>query len=54
MIDEDRLEHSLAVARKMVEIGKIKGLAEEELKDLFMLGYNHDIGYEYGTLICPW
>ena len=49
MIDEDRLEHSLAVARKMVEIGKIKGLAEEELKDLFMLGYNHDIGYEFGT-----
>ena len=49
MIDEDRLKHSLAVARKMVEIGKSKGLAEEELKDLFMLGYNHDIGYEFGT-----
>ena len=45
----NRLKHSLAVARKMVEIGKSKGLAEEELKDLFMLGYNHDIGYEFGT-----
>lgn len=49
MIDEDRLKHSLAVARKMVEIGKSNGLAEDELKDLFMLGYNHDIGYEFGT-----
>ena len=33
MIDEDRLKHSLAVARKMVEIGKSNGLAEDELKE---------------------
>ena len=46
-IDSDRLKHSLAVARKMVDIGKSKGLTEKELQDLFILGYNHDIGYEF-------
>ena len=45
----DRLKHSLAVARKMVSIGKNKGLSEEQLQELFILGYNHDIGYEFGT-----
>ena len=29
MIDEDRLNHSLAVARKMVEIGKKYNLSKE-------------------------
>ena len=48
-MDEDRLNHSLAVARKMVEIGKINKLTQEQLQDLFVLGYNHDIGYEYGN-----
>lgn len=46
-IDSDRLKHSLAVARKMVEIGKNKELTEKELQELFVLGYNHDIGYEF-------
>ena len=48
-MDEDRLKHSLAVARKMIEIGKDYKLNEEELQDLFVLGFNHDIGYEYGN-----
>ena len=47
-MDEDRLKHSIAVARKMVHIGKEYKLNEEELQDLFVLGLNHDIGYEYG------
>ena len=47
MIDSDRLMHSYAVAKKMVEIGKNKNLNEDELKDLFTIGFNHDIGYEY-------
>lgn len=47
-MDEDRLKHSIAVARKMTEIGRKYNLSEEELKDLFVLGFNHDIGYEYG------
>ena len=47
MIDEDRLKHSYSVATKMVEIGKSLDLNEEQLKELFVLGINHDIGYEY-------
>ena len=47
MIDKDRLNHSIAVARKMVEIGKKYDLNDEQLQELFVLGYNHDIGYEF-------
>lgn len=49
MINNDRLNHSIAVARKMVEIGKKYNLNDSELQDLFVLGFNHDIGYELGT-----
>ena len=49
MMDEYRLKHSLAVARKMIEIGKEYNLDDKELQDLFVLGFNHDIGYEYGN-----
>ena len=45
-MDDNRLKHSISVARKMVEIGKEYCLSEE-LKELFILGYNHDIGYEF-------
>ena len=45
---EDRMKHSYAVAKKMVEIGKKRGLSREQLEDLFVLGYNHDIGYFVG------
>ena len=47
MIDNYKLKHSLAVARKMVEIGKEYNLNDDKLQDLFVLGFNHDIGYEY-------
>ena len=46
-IDNDRIKHSLAVARKMVQIAKKIGLDEEKQKELFILGINHDIGYEF-------
>ena len=46
-MDLDRLKHSISVGRKMIEIGKEKDLTESELKELFLLGYNHDIGYEF-------
>jgi hypothetical protein len=49
MIDNNRLNHSLAVAKKMVEIGKNYNLKYDELSDLYVLGFNHDIGYEYGN-----
>lgn len=46
-MDEERLKHSIAVARKMVEIAKENRLSEKEIKNCFIIGYNHDIGYEF-------
>ena len=46
-MNEDRLRHSIAVARKMVEIAKSKNLSDEDIKNCFIIGYNHDIGYEF-------
>lgn len=46
-MDKDRLNHSFAVANKMVEIGAKYNLEQSDLQDLFILGYNHDIGYEF-------
>lgn len=46
-MDENRLKHSYAVAKKMQEIGRKLKLSEEEIKELFVLGLNHDIGYEF-------
>ncbi len=47
-MDENRSLHSLGVAKKMVEIGKSKGLSTAMLNDLFTLGIVHDIGYQFG------
>jgi len=46
-MDLDRIKHSLSVANKMVEIGENLNLKESDLQDLFILGYNHDIGYDF-------
>ena len=46
-MDLDRLKHSIAVARKMVEIAQKNNLTEDEIKICFIIGYNHDIGYEF-------
>lgn len=46
-MDSDRLKHSLAVANKMVKIGQGKGFNDIQLQELFVLGYNHDIGYRF-------
>ena len=46
-MDNDRLKHSLAVGRKMVEIAKLKNLSKEDIEICFVIGYNHDIGYEF-------
>lgn len=48
-MNENRLKHSYVVANKMVELGKEKDLSEKQLRELFMLGYLHDIGYQFGT-----
>lgn len=45
-LEPNRLNHCLAVARKMIEIGKTYNLKEQQLEELFLIGYNHDIGYE--------
>lgn len=43
----DKLKHFYTVAIKMVEIGKSMNLTEEQLEELFVLGLNHDIGYQF-------
>ena len=46
-MDNDRVKHSISVARRMVEIGKSYNLSNEELEELFVLGLNNDIGYKF-------
>ena len=46
-MDKDRILHSYSVANKMVEIGKLFKLDNNELDILFIIGINHDIGYEF-------
>ena len=45
MIDENRLKHIYAVAKLMEENAEKHGLDKQEM---FMLGFLHDIGYEFG------
>lgn len=47
MMNLERLLHSLAVGKKMKKIGIEYNLQDNELEDLFALGLNHDIGYEF-------
>ena len=51
MIDEDKLRHSIAVARLMMKIGNRYKLDNEKLQSLFILGFNHDVGYEFDNAI---
>jgi len=48
-MDEDRIKHSFAVARKMKQIAIDLGLNDEEINDCFVIGFIHDIGYEFAT-----
>lgn len=43
-MDENRIKHSLAVVKKMIELNNGKNSEE-----LFLIGYLHDIGYEFTT-----
>lgn len=45
-MNENKLIHSIAVARKMIEIAKEYNLSDEEITNCFLIGYLHDIGYE--------
>jgi hypothetical protein len=47
-MDENRIRHSLSVAQKAAELGRIlMKWDDEKCKEMFILGYLHDIGYEY-------
>ena len=46
-ITEDRLHHILGVARKAYKIAKEMGYDERFARRMFMIGWNHDVGYEF-------
>lgn len=48
-ISENRLHHILGVARKAYSIAKNMGFSEEFARKCFMLGWIHDVGYEFVT-----
>lgn len=48
-ISEDRLHHSIGVARKCYALAKDRGMPEDFCRRMFMLGWNHDVGYEFAT-----
>lgn len=46
-ISENRLHHMLAVGRKAYQIAKEMEQSEDFCRRMFVLGFNHDIGYEF-------
>ncbi len=46
-ITENRLHHMLGVARYMYAHALGRGASEDEARDMFVLGFLHDIGYEW-------
>ena len=46
-ISEDRLHHIIGVARKAYTIALERGHDKEFAKKCFMLGWLHDVGYEF-------
>jgi len=47
-ISENRMKHILAVARQSFHIAKTKyNLSEDDCRKAFVIGYLHDIGYEF-------
>lgn len=48
-LDTNRLLHSAAVARKAYNIAKSEGYDEAFCNKMFMIGYLHDIGYEFSN-----
>lgn len=47
VITQDRLKHSIGVARKLYEMSLQRGWDVEKAKKMFVLGFVHDIGYEF-------
>ena len=47
-ITSNRLEHSIAVARKCYTLAKTEyEMSEEEARKMFLMGFIHDMGYEF-------
>ena len=46
-IDENRLHHILGVARECYNISRLLGYNEKFCQKMFMIGWNHDVGYEF-------
>ena len=47
MLTENRVLHSLGVARKCYTLSKELKMPEKFCRKMFFLGYIHDIGYEF-------
>ena len=47
MITENKLKHTIAVARQCEILAKGYGLSESEQNACFAMGFLHDIGYEH-------
>lgn len=47
MITEDRLKHILGVARRCRELAEEMGFPQSFQKEMFTIGFLHDIGYEF-------
>lgn len=48
-ISDDRLLHSRAVGRRAAELASLLGWSIKRQHQMFVLGFVHDIGYEYAT-----
>lgn len=49
-ITSNRLEHSIAVARKCYMLAKTEyEMSEEEARKMFLMGFIHDMGYEFAN-----
>ena len=51
MISNDRLNHIISVARLMEKYCRDNNFSDEYAQEMFLLGYLHDVGYEFGEHI---
>lgn len=51
-ISNERLKHSLEVARLMKKFAEDAGWNRQKCEEMFVLGFLHDIGYEFAEQQC--
>ena len=49
MITEDRFKHMIGVARECYKIAKEAGYTETFARQMYIIGFIHDIGYEFSS-----